>query len=258
MNKDTALTQAENVGLALPPNLEEVTDIIRENLGGEAINVLSLERRKIPSGGGMFFTVVGIDGKETPREELQGIVVAHRKIRLRWEKGLDQGGGNQPPDCVSNDGQLGQGSPGGPCALCPLARFGSDPKGNRGKACKEIRQLLVLTPESALPFVLNLPPTSLSAWESYALALGGQRHRFWSVVTAISLAKQKNADSIEYAQAHIRMVRELTEAEREQVAPYVQGMKDVLGRAAPVAQEDYSSIGDTPIQAAATDDAPVG
>ena len=54
------------------------------------------------------------------------------------------------------------------CAECPLNQWGS---GNgRGKACKDLRRLIVLVEGWSMPAIMTLPPTSVKAFDTYASA----------------------------------------------------------------------------------------
>lgn len=90
------------------------------------------------------------------------------------------------------------------CANCAFNAWGSDPKGGRGKACKEVRRLIVI-PKSAvvappgqqLPAdsvkksesaSCNIPVTSVKNWANYTALLAAQfRRPAWAVVTEISV-----------------------------------------------------------------------
>ena len=53
---------------------------------------------------------------------------------------------------------------------CPKGQFGSAPNGGKGKACKNIRRLLVVPGkfhEKSEPMTLDVSPTGLKAWNRY-------------------------------------------------------------------------------------------
>lgn len=82
------------------------------------------------------------------------------------------------------------------CVTCPMFQWGSDPKGGKGKACKEIRKLALL-PVSALTdpdaiqkaevAVLRLPVTSVRNWKRYVQEVSALHMRPpWATITTIA------------------------------------------------------------------------
>lgn len=56
------------------------------------------------------------------------------------------------------------------CKTCPKGQFGSAPGGGKGKACKNIRRLLVVPAnftEKSEPMTLDVSPTGLKSWNRY-------------------------------------------------------------------------------------------
>ncbi len=90
------------------------------------------------------------------------------------------------------------------CAECRYNAWGSDPKGGKGKACKENRRL-VMVPQSAVlsgPNIpaaagsvqkaesasASIPPTSLKNWANYTAQLAGEYRRpSWAMITEMSV-----------------------------------------------------------------------
>lgn len=79
------------------------------------------------------------------------------------------------------------------CAECPMFKWGSDPKGGKGKACKSKRRL-VLIPANALEdgvekaemAQLTLPVTSVKNWGNYVNRLAATVKRPpWAVITEV-------------------------------------------------------------------------
>ena len=79
-----------------------------------------------------------------------------------------------------------------PCATCPMNQFGSDPKGGKGKACKEMRRLFILQKGDMYPSIMNVPPTSLRQWDAYVSALLSKKQIPLSFVTILNLEKANN------------------------------------------------------------------
>jgi hypothetical protein len=167
--------------LALTHTTGEIQAIIGDNLAGQDVGEFDLPRVTMPAGGGTRWEIPGLAGTESS-ETLTGILVYTRQTRAYWPSKDATG---DPPQCASRDGQVGIGDPGGECRTCPHAQFGSD--GQRGQACKQQSQWFLLRPDSFLPVVLGLPPTSLKAAKQYMLALAGAGIRYFEVVTEIGL-----------------------------------------------------------------------
>lgn len=184
----------------------QVAAIVKANMGSLGVSQFDLDRAKVPSGGITKWEVPTLDGSDFV-DEVEGVIVGMKDCRVYWKMGLDDGGGNTPPDCYADDCLTGVGDPGGSCQACPFSQFGSAEKGN-GQACAQRRLLFVVRPTSTLPLVISLPPTSLRNAARFFLRIGGQGVAFWSCVTTIGLEKAQNGVGIEYAKATFK-VREV-------------------------------------------------
>ena len=154
---------------------------------------LSLPRIKIPSGGGLFFEVPG-ENPDDPEaaKTLEGIIVHSHDAQAYWESGKEDGDDNVPPNCSSIDGINGIGSPGGACALCPMNAWGSVGKG-KGKACKNMRHLYLLSDGDFLPTLISLPPTSLRPYNDFVSSeFVARRRTVFGSVVQIGLRKENN------------------------------------------------------------------
>jgi hypothetical protein len=210
---------AEYAALAI--NQTELMEIIEENLSGQQIGEFDLDRIKIPAGGGLAWEVPTLEGTE-PKKEVYGVVIYWKEARAFWPTKFE--GGNEPPACSAPDGQFAppSGEPGVPvptneagnyiCAQCPNAQFGTAEGGEApGQACKQTRQLFLLTPDSLIPLVVSLPPTSVAAAKKFMLRLAGHGVKYSAIVTKVSLVKDKNQGGIEYAKAEFSMLERLDE-----------------------------------------------
>jgi len=181
---------------ALTMNADELTSIVAENVGMGGLTQFDLTRVKIPAGGGVAWEVPTLGGSVSMKA-IEGVIISHRMTRSYWES--DYSGDKQPPDCSSEDGVIGSGSPGGECATCPLSQWVSDPKGGPGQACQQRRLLFVVLPDDLLPTVISVPPTSLKAMGQWMLGLANKRLPFYGVVCRLELAKAKSSKGIEYS-----------------------------------------------------------
>lgn len=222
----------------------EIHAIIQANVGRAGINMSNLTRIVMPSGKQLAWTVPGIRGI-VMTDELEGIIIHHTDGRAYWKKGLDDGGGKQPPDCQSADLFEGIGDPGGPCAECPQNVWGSETKAHRGKACKEVKILYFLPKTKAfLPYVFILPPTSLSPIKTYLLGLANEGLRANHVTTILGLEKATNKGGTDYAIVAPRLPKkdgELSTGEKRVAEAYVAAIKPALERRIDFQQGDVGS-----------------
>ncbi len=95
-------------------------------------------------------------------DELKGIVLFKQKVRGCWEEG------NTIPLCSSFDGIEGVDTEGNrrKCASCPRNAWGSGKEG-KGKECKEMRRIFLMTDDNALPIQVSFPPTSISEIDNF-------------------------------------------------------------------------------------------
>lgn len=221
----------------LQGDIADVTSILQENAGAVGFSDLDLERIKIPAGGGVAWEVNSLSGVESVKE-LEGVIVAFRDIRTFWRKSFEESGG-APPDCSSIDSVTGVGDPGGLCAMCPLAQFGSD---GRRQACRQGRQLFLLRGDAILPDVVNLAPTSLAAARKFFLRLTSQGIPFYGAIVKIGLEKDKNSDGIAYAKATFTLARVLTEEETARTRTYASMFKPMVQRLAVHVEGDARAI----------------
>ena len=212
--------------LLRPGAVSGLLDVLKDNVGEAGIQMLDLSRIKVPSGDSLMWTINTLEGKESAKT-IEGVILAWRTARLYWKRALGEGGGRQPPDCISRDGFVGIGDPGGACAQCPYSKFGSSAKG-KGQACKQIRQLLLVRPDEILPCLLSVPPTSLKSASQYFMALLGHAIPYWGVVTKITLEEAANEDGIAYAKMNFTGGRILNAQERVTLAPFHRQMQDLL------------------------------
>jgi hypothetical protein len=168
----------------------DALDLIKDALGGDSLSVRDLDRIKVPSGGGVAWEIPSLDGTEVTKS-LKGVIIHKATRRVFWDRPYgeevdddDENGGK--PACQSYDGDHGIGNPGGDCATCPLNEWESAENG-KGKACRESRQLFILTEGEMLPITLTIPPGSLGAFREYTLRCLKSQKPMGSLVTEFTL-----------------------------------------------------------------------
>jgi hypothetical protein len=204
---------------ALEGDLDNINEAIAANITGGGITDFDLQRVTIAGGKGPpRWIVPTMDGEET-LARIDGVIVFARDTRVYYKTAFGESGGKQPPDCSSADGVAGKGKPGGECAKCSLAEYGSADKGG-GQACKQVKQLFVLRGEALLPEVISLPPTSIKGSRHFFLKLTTQGIPYYQAVVGIELEKAQNAAGIEYGKVVMKFVRRLTPEETARAVQY--------------------------------------
>lgn len=192
-----------------PTDMKTFADLAREVLGpGETLGFGDLPRVKLPAGGGTTWELPTGE----PAKHLDGIIVHRQTTRAYWPDTFGAGDTNAPA-CSSTDGVRGIGDPGGECASCPLAQFGSAANGN-GQACRVITRLYVLPDGAPAPWVVLIPPSSAAATRRYVVGLLATRGiPYWRVRTRIGLEKAQSGAGITYSIARFTTLDVLDGAE---------------------------------------------
>ena len=211
----------------------KVGSILEANLGGERLRMGDLDQVKIPTGGMTQWAVQSAEGDQYV-PAISGIIVHQQNTRAYYQAAFS--GGNEPPDCSSWDAITPFGNPGDElrlagktCEDCPLSQFGSAPNG--GQACRLTRRVYLVRPDSLLPVVINLSPTSVANMRRYLLRLGATP--YWSVVTKFTLKQATSKTGIKYSVANPEAVGKLT---AEQV-DHVENFRDALIESMAVKQQ---------------------
>lgn len=201
---------------------ERIGKIIDANLGENGkLSLSNFDRVGIPAGGSLSWTVPGLAGEESVRE-LVGIVLFWKPARAFWR--ADYTGKSTAPDCRSDDGITGIGDPGGSCDVCQYAEWGSDPKGGRGQWCKGMKQLFVLRPNSIMPTIITMPPTSLTIIDKFFYRLMASTLSYYEVVTRFKLERVDNGLVPAFSRLVLEHVSELTD---EQIS-VIESLRDKL------------------------------
>lgn len=216
-----------NTYRALSVPAAQLTGFLMQNIGAQGLKPTDLDHVKVPAGGGIAWEVPTLKGPESV-SVLEGIILHFKDVRAYWKSK----GTNSPPDCNSADGLIGVGAPGGVCAKCPLAQYGTahDEKGNpaKGQACKQMRLFLFLRQDDMIPMLISLPPTSLQPAKKYFLRLVANGLPYYGVTTQLRLEKAKNAAGTTYSTVVPGMGRPLEKDEFEKVQLIGQAMRQLF------------------------------
>lgn len=234
----------------------EIAEMLLETSGGQTISPFDLDLIKVPSGQGTaMWAVQTLDGEDAVKT-IDGIMILTRTIRSWWESSIDETGGGSAPDCSSQDGQVGIGAPKGhpdfkegnyevrydgegeeirrgrfDCARCPLADFGTDTRG-RGQACKQNLLVFMVRPESVLPMVIKVPPSSIRVMRNFIRSMMGLGIKPFGAVISLGLKKVTRGGSPAYFEIEPKIVQRLSAEElekvrqlRDSVLPVLTGMR---------------------------------
>jgi len=207
---------------------ERISDVLGANIGGK-LEYRDLDRLRVPAGGGITWTLETPSGPQAI-SDLVGVIVGYQDCRAYWPDPFN--GSRTPAQCVSFDGVTGNGQPGGTCARCPLAQWGSSVSGI-GQACKATRRVLLVRPAEVLPVVVTLPPTSIADCRQYLRRLTSIIKPYWSVVSRATLRPEKSSTGITYSRVHWDMVGELDERATKIFASMAQQCRRLLSTVAP-------------------------
>ena len=238
--KETALMKPDSYAI-IKADAKQLREVVDANLGGQNLTEFDLERVKVPGGGGLTWEI----GDDESSKVLEGIIVHWRDGNAYWEESFDSTGGGTPPDCSSQDGIVGKGTPGGPCGKCPFNEFGSgmDAKGKptKGKACKNFRVLFMIRPEELLPIAVIVPPTSLREVRRYFMRLASRAIPYHNLVTQLTLEKTKSEQGIAYAKIKASPGTRLSKEEMTAIKSYSDGIASAF--TAPITVESREVAG---------------
>lgn len=192
-----------------------MSEVLKTNFP-KGITPSDMDRIKVPSGAATSWEITTLEGEETVKS-IDGIILVAEDNRVFYKDPYT--GDNTPPDCFSPDAETGFGEPGGNCATCPLAQWGSAENG-RGQACNLRKLMLILKPDSLLPVIISAPTGSVKSVTDYMKRITSAALPHYAVVTKLGLIKKKSGEGIAYAAIAPEFTRKLSPEEIEKVIEY--------------------------------------
>ena len=175
-----------------------VTDL-QDNL--DQIQII-LPQIKIIHQGQMFEMPDG-----SKKESFGGVILDFNRVNAYWPKALgkDDSPTGDPPACFSMDNlrpsPLSSSLESDLCVSCPQNKPGSDPKGGRGRACKnKMRVHIIMEKSQLLPYRLMLSGANLQPFSrtiSTIAAMGKSWRGYWY---RFGLVKAKGGGGQEYSE----------------------------------------------------------
>ena len=195
----------------------------------------SIDRVKLPAGGGTAFEVPAEDGEDTEMvKDITGAILYNHPAYAYYASAF--AGGHAAPDCSSIDGVTGVGTPGGDCRTCPYNKFGSGD--GQSKLCKNKRMLYILREGELFPVALSLPTGSLKTFTNYVKRQLTKGRKISQIVTKISLKKATSAAGIAYSQAVFTFERVLSPEEIAAVSGVAESCKAYAANLSPAEFSD--------------------
>lgn len=216
-------TSATTTALAISD--PQAMSSLKEALGLEAFSPYNLPHIAVPRESTQFTVQTEEGEKYVP--ELCGVIIESKIIRSYWEK--DYTGTGARPDCESDDGIRGVGTPGGECLNCPFNQYGTD-NGGAGKACREHRVLFVLLDDQMIPSVISLPPTSIKEYQSYLMTLLTRANSAFKVRTSFRLERITTKSGQKIIQVKFRSVQKLSDEDIAAVRAYKEAMAPLISQ----------------------------
>ena len=188
---------------AIGDQSEDLAEIIQDNLGDE-LSESDFQRIKAPKGGATQFTIPNIEGDELT-DSVKGVIIYHTKRKAYWEESFGTSPSGTPPNCISNNGITGVGTPGGICAKCPQGQWGSSEQG-KGKACTDFVLLFIIRPGQLMPNLLRVPPTNIKVVRDYFSMLINARLAHWQVETEITAVLGKSGQGLDLSKLQLKAI----------------------------------------------------
>lgn len=186
-----------------PELLAELQDEL-EDLDAEI--GITCRQIKIPAGGKLAYEVQGEeDGDEEYLKEIEGVIVFTHRMNGYWPNafGTSTNPEDKLPVCSSMDGKTGMNIQTGcveECERCPYNQFGSDGRGGKGKACKNMRRIYLMRSGDPNFYLLTVPPTSIrEVNKSLTRIMASKGIPYTNLIIGFKLAKATNANGIDYS-----------------------------------------------------------
>lgn len=221
-----------NMTAELPASKMQVAgtmEMIRRTVDALAgASELPVSHVRVPAGGAKAFELPG-ETPDTPEyaTSFTGVILSARFVNAYWDHPFGEAGASKTPVCSSTDGLSGYDLDGveHACRACPWNRMGSR-DGGRGKACRNMVQLLIMVEGEPLPVELKVPPMSVGNYAQYvARVLSPRGLEPWQVATEFTLMRATNGTGIEYSQIMFKCAGRVKD---EEIAPLMGAMAPML------------------------------
>ena len=192
---------------ALPVELQkQLEEDSKENLEGVTPR---LPKIKLPTGVSKEFTLEKFGEEPDQIKTFTGVVLYQTQANAYWLEKFGSGT-SSPPDCASHDGITPNPAYNNiqakTCAECKHSRFGTaigqSGEKLRGKACRNVKRIVVLIQGEMLPYLMTIPPASIKAMDEYLINLRKEKRPYWSVASTFVITTEKSSGNIQFPQVH--------------------------------------------------------
>ena len=194
---------------------------------------------KVGAGGIRVFTVSN-GNRDIVIEKFSGVIIANHSCNALFPPRTDDDKVmNTPPICSSVDGETGVVLETGECrscANCPHNVFGT---AGKGKACKNMHRLYILTEDVPIPMTLTLPPTSLELWRNYAIMdVAAAGLELTEIITEFGLINAESSNGNKYSIVNFKLVGRVN----GEVKDFCEGLSENLEQTPrpAIAAEEYN------------------
>jgi hypothetical protein len=183
---------------------------------------------------------------ESTAKGFLGVIIHSEASRVWWPWAFGEGPADDDrvPKCFSRD--LINPDPSctqrqsDSCSNCPQNAWGSDPKGGRGKACREVRRLFVLPEGRMTPHWMGITPANLKPLSKYfSVVRDSGVARPQMIVTRFSLLNVKNKENITYSELSLSKGDPLPAGTVYNVIQLKEAIESMLESASPMTEDEY-------------------
>lgn len=231
-------------------DMERYAAVQEANVGG-TLTIRDLDVITMPSGGAGVFSIADpLSGKDRKVETIQAVILHWHMTRAYWTTAYGEGEAGLP-DCRSEDGRRGIGEPGGDCATCPMAQWGSkgDPRSPNAQACNQQLPLYIQMPDSLQPRVLRASATSIAPVQRFMRGLAGNALLFYhEVAVEFSLDDAKSDTGLEFNVLTMKLLGRLDPETHKRIELARAGLLGALRQQGPAYEqpvdEDFEPVED--------------
>ena len=207
-NEKAETKEIATLSTKLYPALSEeavvgIKEAMDANLGGDSIDPRKLFTTiKVPSGGSTAWDIPAVEGEGFITKEFTGIIMHIGTERAKY---APKYGENKIPFCISRDGLLGIGEPGGECMKCQYNQFDTHEEHPGRKACSEVKPVYFIMKETGdfeaeeWPMIMRVTAGSFGNLEEYRIKLAKSRIKINTIETKFTLVGDKNKSGIDFA-----------------------------------------------------------
>jgi hypothetical protein len=246
--KGTIVSSELNFDALVPAEDGPSLDLICEtNLAGEGLDPSMLDVVKVPAGGATTWEIPVLGGETEAVKDLVGVIVGVRTVRSYFSTAYS--GTKERPDCWSRDGITGDPEDpeaegyGGRCSTCPKNQYGTkldkDGTVTDGKACSERMLIMLLRPNSMLPTVVTIPPTSIREIKKLMVSLTSAKCLFYEAVVNLKLVKDRSRSGIEYSKVAPSFVSRLSPEQAASAKALYHSIKRVFTQVVEQTDSDF-------------------